>query len=358
MWPTSVSRPEGSAPPTPLNRRGWILAGVGFGVLILVGVMATWLSAGAGRPTSPVYDNSIPAAARTWTWDGKDFTALPTTGPGPSSNDADMAFDRKSGNVVLWDHGCTRLVMGFTGGCHSLVDQTWTWAGQSWTRQQAATTPTAIGQGAMVYDAKLGQVVYVNRVGQAWAWTGSNWQAVARAGAPRLAEPGAAAGQSASLVAAGYDEARGQLVLALPSSTWTWDGQSWNQAAGGIEATDAQPDPRAVYDGAFRQLVFLGAGATWTWDGSHWLAHPQPNLGGGTAAYDPARKSLVVVKPDNNACDKTACTAKAWTWDGMTWSTAPAPHLPSLPLTRSGARNLPVAYDENRGLLVVFISAS
>jgi hypothetical protein len=60
--------------------------------------------------------------------------------------------------------------MGFTGGCQSQVDQTWTWDGRVWTPQQSASSPRAVGQGAMFYDAKLRQVVYVNRVAQAWGW--------------------------------------------------------------------------------------------------------------------------------------------------------------------------------------------
>lgn len=358
MWPTSVSRPEGAAPAPSLNRRGWVIAGVGFGALTLGAVFAAWLSLGAGRPATPVYDSASPTAARTWTWDGSDFAVQPATGSGPFSSDADMAYDRSTGTVVLWDHGCSRLVMGFTGGCQSQVNQTWTWDGSRWTPHKQASAPTAVGQGAMVYDSALGQVLYLNRRGEAWAWSGSAWQAVARSGAPRLAEPGTQANPALSLLAAGYDESRQELVLALSSSTWTWDGRTWSQVSGGIDAGDGQADPRAVGAGALGELAYLGSRFLWTWDGSRWQPRPQPAGAGGTPAYDAKRGNLVVVRQDDTACDRTACPMKVWTWDGVAWSAPPVAHPPLLPLTRSGAFNPPLAFDEERGVMVLFVSGS
>ena len=358
MWPTSVSRAEGAEPAPGLNRRGWIIAGVGLAALTVAAVLAAWLSAAAGRPTTPVYDSSSPAMARTWTWDGSDFAVQPATGPGPSSSAADMAYDRRSGAVVLWDHGCGRLVMGFTGGCQSQVNQTWTWDGRSWARHKQGSGPSAVGQGAMVYDGGLGQVLYVNRRGEAWAWTGAAWQVVARNGAPHLAEPGSQANPELSLVAAGYDEKLQKLVLALPSTTWSWDGRSWSQVSGGIDAADGQADPRAVGAGALGQLAYLGSRFLWTWDGSRWQSRPQPAGGAGTLGYDPTRGKLVAVRQDDSACDRTACPMRVWTWDGTAWSAPRVAHQPLLPLTRSGAVNPPLAFDEARQVLVLFVSGN
>jgi hypothetical protein len=346
-------------PPAPkLDRRAWRRVGVGLGLLVLLTAIAAWVSKGIGPSSTPIYGNGSSAVAKTWTWDGSDFTAQPVTGSGPSSNDASMAYDRKRGEVVLWDHGCSRLVMGFTGGCQSRVDQTWTWSGRAWTRQNQASAPTAVGQGAMLYDGRLGQVVYVNRVGQAWAWTGSGWQALAWGGAPHLAPPGSAGGSALSLVAVGYDGIHDLIVLALPDATWTWNGRAWTQFSGGIDAADGQSDPRAVYDASRGRLVYLGARYLWSWDGSGWQAHPQPGLGGGTLGYDPLRKNVIVVKQDASACDSTACAAKVWAWDGSTWSAPAVANQPALPLTRSGAVDPPMAFDEARGVMVLFASAS
>jgi len=346
-------------PPAPkLDRRVWRRLGVGLGILTLLVALTAWLSLGIGRPSTPVYGNSGPAAARTWTWDGRDFTVQPLASQGPNSSEAEMAYDQGHGVVVLWDHGCSRLVMGFTGGCQSVVNQTWTWDGRAWSRQPSTVTPATAGQGAMLYDSRLGQVIYLDRVGDAWAWTGSAWQALGRRGAPRLAVPGSQDNPVTALVAAGYDEGRNLLVLALPDTTWTWDGRSWARLSGGIDAADAQSDPRAVYDAALGQLVYLGGKSLWSWDGSRWQARVQPGLGGGTPGYDPVRKSLVVVRPDTAACNSSACAAKVWTWDATTWSAPQVAHEPALPLTRSGAFNPPLAFDEARGVMVLFASGS
>jgi hypothetical protein len=341
-----------------LTGRGLLRAAAGICLLTVLGAIATWFSMGAGHSSAPVYGNGGSAAARTWTWDGKDFTAEPMTQPGPNSNDAEMAFDTGSRVLVLWDHGCSRLVMGFTGGCQSQVDQTWTWDGRAWTRRHARQAPAAIGQGAMLYDGQLGQVVYVNRVGQAWGWSGSAWQSIAKAGAPRLTAPGSQADPALSLVAVGYDESRNLLVLALASTTWTWDGQQWRQISGGIAGGDGQSDPRAVYDVGRRELVYLGSRFVWTWDGSRWQSHEQPNLNGGTAGYDPLRDTLIVVRQDATACDGTACMMRVWTWDGATWSAQAVTHPAVLPLTRSGVFNPPMTFDEALGVMVLFASAS
>lgn len=328
------------------------------GILTLLTAIVVWASLNAARSSSPVYGNVGSAVARTWTWDGTDFSAQPSTGSGPFSSDSDMAFDRHNRVVVLWDHGCSRLAMGFTGGCQSVVDRTWTWDGQAWIRQPPGPSPKAVGQGAMLFDAKLGEVVYLNRVGEAWGWSGTSWHAITIGGTPRLAQPGSVANSELLLVAMGYDEGRDLLVLALPSATLTWDGIHWNQVAGGIDSADGQSDPHAVYDGALGQLVYLGAKSIWTWDGFRWQAHSQPGLIGGTLGYDPVRKNALVVRQDASACDKSVCMTKTWSWSGSEWSAPPVAHVPTLPLTRSGAYNPPMAFDESHAVMVLFATAT
>jgi hypothetical protein len=353
----SPSGPSQHGPPN-LDRRAWLRLAAAVAVLTLLSAIVVWVSLAGGRPSSPVYGNVGSAVARTWTWDGTDFTAQPSTSSGPFSSESEMAFDRRNGVVVLWDHGCSRLTMGFTGGCQSQVDRTWTWDGRAWIAQQPGPSPRAVGQGAMLYDVKLGQVVYLNRVGEAWGWNGSAWHALAIGATPRLSQPGAVANSELSLVAMGYDESRDLLVLALPSATWTWDGIRWNQVAGGIDAADGQSDPHAVYDAALGQVAYLGAKSIWTWDGSGWQSHSQPGLAGGTVGYDLVRKNALVVRQDSSTCDRVACATKIWSWDGNTWSAPRVTHMPALPLTRSSAFNLPMAFDESRGVMVLFATAT
>ena len=279
---------------------------------------------------------------------------VPATGP--SSNDADMAYDRTRGVIVLWDHGCTSLVMGFQGGCAARVNRTWTWDGSSWTAHHARTSPTVSGSGAMLFDGRLGQVLYINGAGQAWAWGGSDWAALALPGGPSISEPGS--GLQASTFAVGYDEGRDALVYVLPAATWLWDGSGWKVVPGGIEPGEARADAHAVYDRVHRQLVYVGRDATWTWDGLRWQSHFQQEISAGTVAYDEASALVLLVQQDSSACNETACVTTTWAWNSITWAGVQVASGPLLPLTRSGAYDMPMAFDEGRGVMLLFVSAS
>jgi hypothetical protein len=358
MWPT-----QGAQSPTPKawsqrspRERLIAIAGIGALVLLVVGAsFASWLAT-SGQRTGPVFGNPRVTPGTVWTWDGASFTAMQVEGSAPTSNWADMAYDRTRGVVVLWDHGCAALVMGFQGGCVAGVNKTWSWDGRSWASTATKSAPKDAGPGAMVYDAKLGQVVYTNGVGQTWAWTGSDWKSVDVRGAPRIAARGTAA--PVATFAVGYDESRELRVIALATSTWTWDGVTWKEVAGGIDAGDARPDAHLVYDRAHSQLVYVGSRFTWTWDGVGWQKHAQPAIAFGAFGYDAARGQVVLVQQNSAACDQLACRTTVWTWDAQAWTQVATDRVPLLPLTRSGAHLLPIAFDEGRGVMVLFASAS
>jgi hypothetical protein len=208
----------------------------------------------------------------------------------------------------------------------------------------------------MFYAGRLSQVVYVNGLGQAWALTGSDWKSMSMRGAPRVTRRDSAA--PFSTFAAGYDESRDLLVYALSTSTWTWDGAGWREVAGGIDAGDARPDAHLVYDRAHNQLVYVGSRFTWTWEGEGWQKHVQPAIASGTPGYDSVRRTVMLVQQDSSACDQTACRTTLWTWDAKAWTKVATDGVPLLPLTRSGASLPPMAFDEARGLMVLFASAS
>lgn len=358
MWPTQVS---GSGPPASrwsdrgLRSRAFAL--VGIAALLIGASIATVLSIRGGLPsTLPLYGAARPAPAALWTWDGTTYTMRAVPATGPSSNYADMAYDRTHRVVVLWDHGCTSLVMGFQGGCVAHVNHTWTWDGNEWTPHQTRSSPTAAGRGAMLFDRRLEQVVYVNGAGRAWAWGGSEWASLALPGGPSIPAPGS--GIESSTFAAGYDEGRDALVFVLSAATWLWDGSGWKQVPGGIDAVEARADAHAVYDMAHHQLVYVGRDATWTWDGLRWQPHFQPEISAGTVGYDEASAQVLLVQQDSSACDETACATTTWTWNSITWAGVQVHGGPLLPLTRSGAYGMPVAFDEARGVMVLFASGS
>jgi hypothetical protein len=346
----------GSLGPPRLDRRGMIRLWGGVGGFVVLLAIAAVVSRLAAGPASTVYGGGPSIAAATWTWDGSGFTRA-ATGPGPSSNETDLAFDQRGGVVVAWDHGCTRLVMGFTGGCQGHLDRTWTWDGRAWQAAPAGHSPKAVDQGAMLYDARLGEVVYLNREGQLWAWDGRDWRTVGTPGEPRLTPPGSVAGSAQLLVAAGYDEGRDQLVIARADATWTWDGARWTEAGSGLDLADGQSDPRAVYDAALGRLAYLGKTRLWSWDGTSWQPQSQPGLSDGALGYDPTTRTAVVVRQDSSACDRSACAADVSSWDGTAWTRLTPGQKLVLPLSRSGVTDLPVAFDPARGVLVLFVSA-
>ncbi|MGH7761995.1 MAG: hypothetical protein ACREOY_11360 [Candidatus Dormibacteraceae bacterium] len=357
MWPTQLS---GSTRPSRWSDRGLrsrAFALLGIAALVAGAAIAIWFSMRGGQSSTPtLYGAARQLPAALWTWDGTAYTMRSVPAAGPSSNYADMAYDRTRSVIVLWDHGCTSLVMGFQGGCVNHINRTWTWDGSSWTAQQTQSSPTAAGQGAMLFDGKLGKVVYVNGSGQAWAWGGSDWSSLALPGGPSVPVPGSGA-QSVTFVA-GYDEGRDVLVFVLPGATWLWDGARWKEVPGGIAAGEARTDADVVYDRAGREMVYVGRRATWTWDGSRWQQHAQPGVSAGTMAYDPARATVMLVVQDSSDCDHTACQATTWDWDSTAWVRVPVQRGPMLPLTRSGAYGMPMAFDEARGVMVLFASAS
>lgn len=355
MWPTPVDG-SGARGWSALDRRGRATALLAVAALAVAIGATTWLSARAGRPSSPVYGDAVGGPGRTWTWDGDAYTVAPAGAAGPRSNDADLAYDRARGLLVLWDHGCTRLVMGFQGGCADQADRTWTWDGRAWTARSPRSTPAAVGRGAMVYDARLGRVVYVSGAGQAWSWNGADWLALATGGGPDVPRPGSAS--APSTFAVGYDEARGLLVEVLSSGTWSWDGSAWTVARTGIAASEAGPTTRLVYDAARGRLVYVGGRATWTWDGAAWRRSEQPPIASATVAYDPVRETVVLVRQDPSACDGAGCRTDTWTWDSRSWTRRSVERGPVLPLSRSGASAPPMAFDEARGVMVLFASAA
>jgi hypothetical protein len=334
-----------------------VLALLGIAALLVGVAIAMWLSIRGGQPaTPPLYGAVRPGPAALWTWDGTAYAMRSVPVAGPSSNYADMAYDRTKSVIVLWDHGCTSLVMGFQGGCVAHVNRTWTWDGTRWTAQPTQSSPTAAGQGAMLFDSRLGQVIYVNGSGHAWAWGGSDWASLPLLGGPNIPVPGS--GIQSLTFAAGYDEGRDALVFVLPGATWLWDGARWKEVLGGIDAGEARADAHVIYDKAHRDLVYVGSRATWTWDGSRWQQHVQPAISSGTMAYDQARATVMLVLPDSSDCDHIACGATTWEWDSTAWTKVPVQRGPLLALTRSGAYATPMVCDEARGVVVMFVSAS
>lgn len=354
MWPTPGIGTT-NAPPA-LGRAGRTLAGSG-AVLLLIIVGTAWLSASGGHPKGATYTGAEAAQAQLWSFNGTDYESLATARAGPSSTSLDLGFDRARGAALAWAHGCSRLVMGFTGGCQSPVNQTWTWDGSAWVKAVTVSSPNEVGRGVMLYEGRLQQLAYVNGAGQAWAWTGAAWRMLDLKGGPHIELPGVLSKSPPSTFATGYDERRGLLVYALSDRTWTWDGATWASINGGIDLADAGSDPHLVYDTDQSELVYIGKHRTWTWDGASWRSFQQPDLSSGAVAYDPLRKRVVVVREDTDACDRAACAVATWTWDGQLWVHLSVEHPARVPLSRSSFFAPPLVFDDTRGVMLLLASA-
>ena len=339
MWP--VEGNPGAAPALDRPARWALLAG-GAGVLLAV-VAATIVAIHASGPAVPAYSAAGTGVARLWVGGSSGFHELPATSRGPRSNHVDLAFDAGRGVVVAWDHGCARLVMGFTGGCGEEVDQTWTWDGRAWREMSTSTQPASSGAGVMGYDDTLRAVIYANRAGQAWRWSGSDWSVL------RLDPPAEVA--HGGSIAIGFDRGGG-LLFVTSGSTWDWSGTAWQRHSGGIDAADARTDNAQLVAG----YLFVGKRYTWMWDGISWRQALQPAFTTAATAYDSRAGTEILLAEDPNTCDRTHCQSATWTWTGAAWKRQGAG--PVFPLNGSGAFPPAMVFDPLRDGLDVLVSAA
>jgi len=190
--------------------------------------------------------------ADTWAYDGTDWSDMqPVTSPSPRYGHA-LAFDVARDVVLLFGGNVAGGAFG------TLVADTWSFDGTTWTLLAPATVPPALTGPSMVYDARRGVVVLVGSNGnlnslETWEWNGTDWTAMAPATVPPA--------RTSDLV---YDSLRGKVVLfsgqRLPSplrDTWEWDGIDWRQ-----RFTPNAPPFRAhhamVYDDQHHRSVVFG----------------------------------------------------------------------------------------------------
>ena len=114
------------------------------------------------------------------------------------------------------------------------------------------------------------------------------------------------------------------------TSTWSWDGQVWNQlnaTSDGIQA--------AFFDSVRKEVIALqvaggAANTTVSWSGT-WASRntthvPSPMVdGSGYSMFNPSTKSALYCGIRNQTTD--APGLETWTWDGTDWSlqTGPSP---------------------------------
>ena len=104
----------------------------------------------------------------TWIWDGAAWIQQTPTASPLARSFASMAYDAATGTVVLFG--------GFNESISaSLLNDTWTWDGTTWTQQAPVHHPSAREGAPMAYDAATSTAVLFGGVGphlfgDTWTW--------------------------------------------------------------------------------------------------------------------------------------------------------------------------------------------
>ncbi len=267
----------------------------------------------------------------TWEWDGKTWTRVSDTGPGPRTFPA-MVYDSVRQKVVLF--GGNRVLFGKSPVENRFLNDTWEWDGQRWLQIQVEGPPPR-AEAAIAFDARRGRVVLFgghnhsregrNRLGDTWEWDGSKWMQIKTTGpSPR---------NGAAQV---YDSVRGKIVLfggatekGLSGETWEWDGKEWveNRAA----LTVGRFNCVMAYDVAQRKVIRFGGryagkpvGDTWEYDFNTWkqvVGSTGPEARNHAAmVYDEKRRKIVLFGGhDLGTHETTTIFGDTWEWGGNAW---------------------------------------
>lgn len=266
---------------------------------------------------------------------------------------------------IAYDADHAQLVMyGEPGNQHR---NTWLWDGEQWLPTDPATSPTAVTDASMAYDAATRRIVLFGgssgstQLAETWEWNGQTWSQHMVASSPLARE---AEGMT-------YDSARKRVVMfgghyttsqnpdgGSFGDTWEWDGTKWT------ETTVAGPAPRGgpamTYDPLHGVVVMFGGappghngifvpdGDTWTYDGTMWTqqtpASSPPARTNAMIAWDAASQQVVMYGGD----DGQRALQDMWAWNGSAWTELAATNPPGA--LESGM----MASDPVRGRVLMF----
>lgn len=235
---------------------------------------------------------------KVWSWDGKQWTQLQTTGPATKSLSSGT-LNTKTNEI---------LVFGGVGknGYESKTGDTWLFNGIKWKELKTNDIGTRDHHKIVYADHLDAYVLYggtlENRVNDTLTWLLKDGKFTP------LNIPGP--GQRFHFGMA-YDHNRKKVVLygggpQRQDELWEFDGNAWEK----INTTN-NPGPRfwlsMVYDEHHKRMVIHGGRDktdTWSWDGKLWklLAQNGPNTILPAMGYDPVSQSILMYggdEPDN-----------------------------------------------------------
>jgi hypothetical protein len=352
-----------------LGARRTHLIGAAVAVVMVAGGPATALLTSAAAP-SPSVTPAASAATDNWS------QLLPTTAPLPRDS-AEVAYDTSTSTVVI---------SGGEAGCgprgREVYEDTWTWDGKAW-KEVATNAPPVFGAPA-AYDGATQTFDILWYQGCADGPTTSEWNGES------WGSGGEGTAQTAQTMfpdndgAMAYDASTQTIVLWSPSAplapngtsapssgstTWSWDGTTWNELSPSISPPpsvgDSQ-DVQMVYDQATSQILLYGdhSQAMWAWNGTQWSelsgsGGPSPRVGS-SMVYDPALREALLFGGDTVTANSSASASQAepytlgaplndlWAWNGSAWQQL---HPAMSPPARFYAQ---MAYDGDDGQVVLF----
>ncbi|HVC41678.1 MAG TPA: hypothetical protein VND54_06850 [Candidatus Saccharimonadales bacterium] len=308
--------PPQSAPPSPAPTpvpRGPI-SGIGFAVADDPAAAQVVLFGGAEND-----DN-------TWVWSGGQWSlAEPATSP-PGRVDAAAAYDPQTKQVLLFGGRHNPLLGGPS------LNDTWAWNGKMWRELDSGTNGPPPGEGSsMAWDGALDEMILVNPGGgspgngQTWVWSGSRWT---------LKIHGAVAPNAFDLPI-GFDPITRSLIaegccyvprspLGALDTTWSWDGERWQQLAGTAEPL---PGSALALNPSTGRLALCNCGpmvalpVLESWTGRTWVLMNIARLPLEPVAEisDATSGQLLVFGSATPSSQSVAQPVHVWALNGSTW---------------------------------------
>jgi hypothetical protein len=201
------------------------------------------------------------AVTLTWVFDGSTFQLADSSASDSPASGGQLAWFPGPGLLVDLGANLDAVAGGSAASCPAdapcpLIPaaEDWQWTGSGWTPVQnlQASAAARYFEAPPVSDTAAGEVLGLDYTGALWVSTNpaAGWVEAPSAGAPApRSEPALA-----------YDGSNGQVVLfggellgstsaagEVMGDTWTWDGTTWTEQAGGAPAStpSATPVPTA-----------------------------------------------------------------------------------------------------------------
>jgi hypothetical protein len=203
------------------------------------------------------------AATLTWVFDGTTFQLADSSATDSPASGGELAWFPGPGLLVDLGANLDAVAGGSAAACPAdapcpLIPaaEDWQWTGSGWTPVQdlQASAAARYFPPPPVSDTAAGEVVGLDYTGALWVSTNpaAGWVEAPSAGAPApRSEPALA-----------YDGSSGQVVLfggellgstsaagEVMGDTWTWDGTSWTEQAGGAPASTPSASPVPTLSG-------------------------------------------------------------------------------------------------------------